>query len=356
MVTGLALTGVGVILRQTDRWRFSPHRGRHVLRGLREVMALQRARLNDVTPVLLLAGHWLELAGWCLVAAHGGVWGCAAAAGAGAVKFRHLQEVSHFAVHGVLARSRRVNVLLAEAAVHVPLGLAPVPVRRRRHVREHHPNATVAGADPNLAELRRAGLREGAGTLRCALAMVHPLTPAGVADTVRGLTAHLGEPGAGKWRAAGAVAVPVAAAGVLGWQAAVFAWVLPRLLLYPQLAWLSLLVEHRWFDAESVTGPPAAVEAARCLRLYPRGRLPALLARGTWLPYGDLYHFAHSVHPAVRWNYLPVLEACLDGPAYTPDALLIGVGSVLRRHRRALAAAGPLTEPTAAPTRPSLPI
>ncbi|MER6630599.1 fatty acid desaturase [Streptomyces sp. NPDC000987] len=339
---------VGIALRQADRWWFSPARGRHTPDSLRSVMRLQRERLNDVTPVLLLLGHWLELAGWCGVAARGGPWGCAAAALAGAVKFRHLQEVSHFAVHGVLIRSGRLNMLLAETAVHIPLGFVPVSVRRRRHVREHHPNATVAGADPNLAELHAAGLRPGATTARCLLGMVHPLTPSGAYGTLRGLAALRREPGAGRLRAAGPVAVTAAAVLAFGWEAAVFALVLPRLLLYPQLAWMSLLVEHRWFDPEPVTGPPVAVEAGRCLRLYPRNALLALLARGTWLPYGDLYHFAHSAHPAVRWNYLPALERSLHGPAYRPRSLLLGESAVLRRHRRALAsAAGATAVPTA---------
>ncbi|MGJ3560037.1 fatty acid desaturase [Streptomyces sp. INA 01156] len=229
------------------------------------------------------------------------------------MKFRHLQEVSHFAVHGVLARRGRLNTLFAEAAVHIPLGFVPVPVRRRRHVREHHPNATVAGADPNLADLHAAGLRPGATVARYVLALIHPLTPSGVYGTVRGLAVLWREPGAGRLRIAGPVAV-TAASAAFGWEAALFVLALPRLLLYPQLAWMSLLVEHRWFDPETVTGPPVAVEAGRCLRLYPRNTLLALLARGTWLPYGDLYHFAHSAHPAVRWNYLPALERSRVAP------------------------------------------
>lgn len=129
---GLVAIAVGIALRQADRWWFSPARGRHTPDSLRPVMRLQRERLNDVTPVLLLLGHWLEFAGWCVVAVHGGPWGYAVAALAGAVKFRHLQEVSHFAVHGVLVRGGRLNTLLAEAAVHIPLGFVPVSVRRRR--------------------------------------------------------------------------------------------------------------------------------------------------------------------------------------------------------------------------------
>ncbi len=340
---GLLTIAAGIAVRQADRWWFGPARGRHTPDSLRLVMRLQRERLNDVTPVLLLLGHWIEFTGWCAVAVYGGPWGCAVAALAGAVKFRHLQEVSHFAVHGVLARGGRLNTLLAEAAVHIPLGFVPVSVRRRRHVREHHPNATVTGADPNLAELHSAGLRPGATAVRYALALIHPLTPAGVHGTVRSVTGLRREGGTGRLRAAGPVAVSAALALAFGWEATAFAFLLPRLLLYPQLAWMSLLVEHRWFDPEAVPGPPVAVEAGRCLRLYPRNAFLTLLARGTWLPYGDLYHFAHSAHPAVRWNYLPTLERTLCGPAYRPHALLLGESAVLRRHRWALAPASGAT-------------
>ncbi|MCZ4124984.1 fatty acid desaturase [Streptomyces sp. H39-S7] len=336
MLTYWGIIAAGIIMRQADRWHFSPYRGRHRPNTLRAVMSLQRARLNNATPVLLLAGHWVELAGWCLIAAHAGPWGWAVAAAAGAVKFRHLQEVSHFAVHGVLTRSSRLGTVLSEAAVHVPLGFVPVPVRRQRHVREHHPNATLAGIDPNLGDLHTARLLPGVTRFRFAVALVFPLTPQGIAETVRGILANLRTSRAPVWRLAALVAVPALMGCAFGWPAAVFVYVVPRLLLYPQLAWMSLLVEHRWFDAEPVTGPPAVVEAARCLRLYPRNHLLALIARGTWLPYGDLFHYAHSAHPAVRWNYLPTLDRALGTPHFTPTGLLLGPESVARRHLAAL--------------------
>jgi fatty acid desaturase len=327
----------GTALRQADRWWFSPRRGRLPAATLRDVTTLQRARANDVTPALLLLGHWLEFTGWCLVAAHGGPWGWALAAAAGGVKFRHLQEVSHFGVHGVLTRSGRAGTALSEAAVHVPLGLGPVSARRRRHVREHHPNATLSGVDPNLRELHDSGLHAGVSRRRFLRALVFPLTPAGIVTTLRGIASNLVAGPGRRWRLLGFAMLPAAVAGVFGWKAVLFAYAVPRLLLYPQLAWLSLLVEHRWWDAEPVTGPPAVVEAARCLRLYPHNPVLALLARGTWLPYGDLFHYAHSAHPAVRWNYLPALEAgALGTPAYTPRALFLGEDAVVRRHFRAL--------------------
>ena len=141
----LGIVAAGIAVRQADRWWFSPRCKRRTAMSLRAVMALQRERLNDVTPV---HGRALAGAGRLVSAGHTrrplGVGG-GGHGGGGEVP--HFQEVSHFAVHGVLTPGRRMNVF-AEAAVHVPLGFVPVPVRRRRHVREHHPNATVVGADP----------------------------------------------------------------------------------------------------------------------------------------------------------------------------------------------------------------
>ncbi len=133
------------------------------LGSLRAVMAMQRGRANNHSPALLLIGHWLEIFGWLEVAAHGGPTGWIVAAVAVAVKFRHLQEASHFAVHGVLTRSAALGNTPTELAVHAPLGFVPIPVRREKHVRQHHPNATIAGIDPNLLELSQAGLRPGCG-------------------------------------------------------------------------------------------------------------------------------------------------------------------------------------------------
>jgi fatty acid desaturase len=339
MLIPLAIIAAGIALRQVDRWWFSPTRGRQFLGSLQAVMALQRSRANNLTPALLLAGHWLELVGWWQLATHTGPIGWGIAVLAASVKFRHLQEVSHFAIHGVLTRSSRTGTALTEMTVHAPLGFVPVPVRHEKHVRQHHPNATVAGADPNLAELHRAGLHPGTYSVRFALAMAFPLTLGGLADTCRGLADNLSPRGASWWRLCLFTAIPLTVGILLGWPTAVFGFLVPRLLLYPQLAWMSLLVEHRWFDAEPATGRPTVVEAARCLRLYPSNRILALLARGTWLPYGDLFHYAHSVHPAVRWNYLPSLERSIGTPAYTPRALLIGRSAVIPRHHRALAAA-----------------
>ncbi|MDI3389606.1 fatty acid desaturase [Streptomyces sp. B-S-A8] len=329
MSAAIALIVVGLLLRQLDRVR---HLRKPRTLTAAEAMSLQRTRATVWVPALLLAGEWIQIAGWWLLAGVEPLLAVLAAVAVG-VHFRHLQEISHFAVHGVLARGRRANVMLAEVFVHLPMALGPVSERRTRHVRDHHPNATVGGVDPNLEELRAAGLVPGAARGAVTRAAVHPLTLRGLRDTVSGLGQSLARPE----RAAAVVLVAVAAYAVGGWTGLVAGVIVPRLWLYPQLAWLSLLGEHTWFDPQRRTGSRAEIEAGRCLRLYPEGPVLAAVAAVTWLPYGDLHHYAHSAHPAVRWNYLPAVERELAPPHCTPAALLLGSGSLLARHRRALA-------------------
>ncbi|MEU6299807.1 fatty acid desaturase [Streptomyces erythrochromogenes] len=306
MLLALSLITTGILLRQVDRLRFSP---RVRAADSAELIAIQRARANDWTPSFLIAGQWMQIVGYWTLAGSGTLGAVAAATGV-AVQFRHLQEVSHHAVHGVLARTRRTNQLLAEVGAHLPLGLVPVAVRRKRHVRDHHPNATLAN-DPNLAELAAAGLRPGIQRRAFAAALLHPLTARGIRATAVGLADNL-RPHPVRW--AGLAAVFTAAYLTGGWTAVLAGVLVPRMVLYPLLAWWSLLVEHTWWDPEHRTGTPAEVEAGRCMRLYPRSRTLAALAAATWLPYGDLHHYAHSAHPGLRWNYLPALERHLPAP------------------------------------------
>ncbi|MFG2224522.1 fatty acid desaturase [Streptomyces sp. NPDC048644] len=327
MSAAISLIVVGLLLRQFDRFR---HLRKPTTLTAAEAMSLQRSRATVWAPTLLLAGEWIQIVGWWLLAGTRPVLAVVAAVAVG-VHFRHLQEISHFAVHGVLARGRRANTVLAEVFVHLPMALGPVGERRTRHVRDHHPNATVSGVDPNLAELRAAGLVHGATKGAVTRAAFHPLTVRGWWGTVSGI-------GRALTRSEGlaAVVVLVAAYAAGGWIGLVAGVIVPRLWLYPQLAWLSLLGEHTWFDPQRRTGSRVEIEAGRCLRLYPEGALMSAVAAVTWLPYGDLHHYAHSAHPAVRWNYLPAVERGLVPPHCTPATLLMGSDSLLARHRRAL--------------------
>lgn len=349
MLACIAVIALGVALRQIDRVHFARHRPQSASSA--QLVALYRERANNITPVLLLVGQWVQIVGWWMLATHGPL-GAMITALAVAVHFRHLQEISHFAVHGVLVRSKRLNLLLAELFAHHPMAFAPASVRQRRHVRDHHPNATL-DTDPNLAELLQAGLRPGVTGSRFAAALAFPLTPRGLRATVASITDNLRSGRANGTRILAPAVVAGAAYLAGGWAAVLCGVLLPRLVLYPQLAWLSLVNEHTWFDPDPRTGPSAWVEAGRCLRLYPTRHALAYFAALTWLPYGDLHHYAHSAHPAVRWNYLPALERHLAAPHFTPRALLFGPDSVARRHRTAFT---PLAAPTAADSRITTPI
>ncbi|MFI1972856.1 dihydrouridine synthase [Streptomyces cinnamoneus] len=341
----LVLIAAGVALRQVDRAHFARKRPRTAPTA--DLISLQRRRVNNLTPLLLLIGQWLQIAGWWLLAAHGPL-AAAVTAVAVAVHFRHLQEISHFAVHGVLARTARANLLLGEVFAHHPLALAPLPVRRRRHVHDHHPNATVVGTDPNLAELHEASLRQGATRVAFTMALIRPLTPRGIRSTMAGIVKTLRHSPS---RTITILALAGGAFAIGGPAALIWGFLVPRLLLYPQLAHLSLLVEHTWFDPAVRTGPAAYVEAGRCLRLYPRNRFLAALTAMTWLPYGDLHHYAHSAHPGMRWNYLPALERHLPPPHFTPNGLLLGSPTVAGRHFSALTPAPGISGGETAPTR-----
>ena len=327
----LALGAAGVGLRQVDRLWFARRRGEAEPASVPAILERQRSRANDLTPTLLILGHWIEIIAW---------WGLGAVLNPAflvvtvlmtAVKFRHLQETSHYAAHGVLFRSPRTGDTITDLLVHAPLGYAPVPVRRDRHVRRHHPNANVPGADPNLDDLERAGIKPGASLRNFTAGVLYPLTPSGIADTLRVIVRNLHAGAIAPWRTVIFFFAAYAAYALGGVPLLIAGYVIPRLLIFPQLAWMSLLVEHTWFD-RSPDGQDASrieLEAARCIRLYGHRTLAELAARCLWLPYGDLYHFAHSAHPSVRWNYLRRVDELLGSPGRVADHVLIGKDSVL---------------------------
>lgn len=195
----------------------------------------------------------------------------------------------------------------------------------------------TAAAPPT--SLRLLSTPDNAGRLRLAVALVHPLTARGIRATLAGLAAGLRRSPARGGRAAAVAAVLAAAYLAGGWAGLVCGVLVPRLLLYPQLAWMSLLVEHTWFDAEPRTGSPAWVEASRCLRLYPRNRALAHLTAVTWLPCGDLHHFAHS-GPPQRALELPARPRTAPGRT-TLHARRSSPGPRLRRPAALRCAAGP---------------
>src|SRR5438045_3363312 len=133
LVTSVLLVIAGVAVRQADRWHFSMSRPGGALRpeaSLREVLSLQRETSNNVTPALLMAGHWIEIAGWWALGASVGSWLWVVVVLVIAGKFRQLQELSHFGVHRSLCRGPRIGDALIEFGAHAPLALQTVSARR----------------------------------------------------------------------------------------------------------------------------------------------------------------------------------------------------------------------------------
>lgn len=244
-----------------------------------------------------------------------------------AILMRHLNELSHHAVHGSLSRSKLVNQLVCDALFAFPMGKARRDDRHRHHVQVHHRVATWAG-DPNVDELERAA----SGTVL--RAGFYPVTPAGLLAELKSLVV----PGVVGRRAWGPIALgalvylTAGSNGLIVLLGARFVW-------FPWLSWLSLLGEHDWrLPAEAGTTSPSDAsierEQARCVRVYSDHRTMALLARLVWLPFGDSYHYAHSVAPGLRWNYLRSLDTALP-EVLTVDRLVTGSGSVAYRLARA---------------------
>lgn len=128
---------------------------------------------------------------------------------------------------------------------------------------------------------------------------------------------------------------------LLGGLPALVALAVARVVLYPSMAWFSLIVEHRWFDVPALGGGgPREIEGRRCLRIYPRRWLLESILRTTVLPYGDLFHYVHSVHPTVRWNYLPELERLIGLPYFVPSRIILGRASLVAVLYRSLRDAG----------------
>jgi fatty acid desaturase len=332
----ITFLSIGVAIRQVDRWWFSPRRKGWALRlcmpsfnSMGDLIAIQRQRRNDYSPILLLFGHWMEIVGLWLLGARFGLLAWPLVSLLIAIKYRHLQEVSHYAIHGSLTRTRVFGDMLIEIAAHAPLALPAVSTRRRTHVRLHHPNATKFGVDPNLGDLSSAGMRPGCTRSDFVRSVVFPLTASGMANTLKVVRLNLEVRPNICWRLPMTFAVVFCLACVDVINGPIFGLLVPRLAIYPMLAWFSLLAEHVWFPTNSGISNPGSVEAARCLRLYVGRPGWEILARVSWLPYGDLFHFAHSLHPSIRWNYLPLVEGIAGLPTSLYRQFLVGTDSVV---------------------------
>lgn len=232
-----------------------------------------------------------------------------------ASRLRALQEVSHFAVHRALYDDKATSYAVADLLFHYPVIRPRSSDRFASHVEQHHRFSNTP-RDPNVTELINSGLGEGMTRRRFWQVFFWPLTWRGVLALIRHKGALMfplsaqNPPGialAARWGTFLVSALLIWLVG--GWVGLLGVYLVAILLLYPQFAWISQLIEHRWLSPIEVD-PDVSRE-------YAHGRptdfpgLSGALLRILVLPYGDSYHLAHSLFPFVRWNYLPAVDAAM---------------------------------------------
>lgn len=285
--------------------------------------------IADLLGVAVLIGNWLVIFGLIALSAQVnsaffiGVVGILVAG-----RFRALEELAHFAMHGALTYRRQLGFRLADAFAQYPLLNPSTKVWMRLHCAEHHPNVGRRGLDPAFDSLIAAGLCERMSCLRFLRVVLAPLTPRGLAFRFRNVLSNYDlRVISGRELLARffAVALLFFGTATVGGIYGILLIVIPALFIWlPFFSWLSLLCEHRWFGCADTD-----IGIARELALGKRTRFPGIegmLSRLLIFPVGDTYHLAHSLFPTVRYNHLSDINGYLEStwPPYVEVACTYG--------------------------------
>ena len=270
------------------------------------------ASLWNSIAALRFALIWIEL--WALAALLAGasLWYLYVAGSVYAgCRLRALQEISHYSIHGRLCRSRKWGKSIADLFFHYPAVLPASDDRFRHHVLQHHRFSNLPERDPNLDDLRSAGIEPGLGFYSFAMGCVFPVTPRGLLTTVsRKLRLQLSlfmDDRPEFFVRLAVISIVAAAMIAIEPVAAIWLYAVPVLVVHPLLAWLSQLLEHRWFSPA-----PSRSDWRREYAVTSALTLPGFgnrVLRWLILPYGDSYHLAHSLYPHARWNLLPIIDS-----------------------------------------------
>ncbi|WP_395857360.1 fatty acid desaturase family protein [Cystobacter fuscus] len=237
-------------------------------------------------------------------------------------RFRSLQEIGHFAVHGALCPNLKWGMFLANVLYQFPALMPEAKARKDIHVRRHHSSVNM-DHDPDLKELLDVGLKPGISNARFWSALFFPLTWRGLLARLKEMLSYLL---ADRFSLnfflriatiATVVGLFVAFDSV---NALIFLYVVPVFITYPLFYWLAHVALHRWFapcdptlgyyERELELGRPTEFKG-------PMG----FIVRHNIFPLGDSYHLAHSLFPNVRWNYLPQVDAIMKrySPKYSEN-------------------------------------
>jgi fatty acid desaturase len=279
---------------------------------------------------------WLEISLAAVLARYGGsewLWMPAALVIGG--RFRALQEVGHNALHGALCPSKRLQWYLSNVFFQFPVFKRDMDSRYIVHVQEHHPNANIPGADPNLQRISAGGMKPGISSLAFVNALLMPLGPSGFRETVVTMVkASLFLNSNAQAAVLRLVSVGLAGGlfyGLAGWPGILLGYLPALVIAYPLFAWLSLLAKHRWH----VPVMPGVARGRD--HDFEHGRatdytgFSGALVRYFICPSSDAYHLAHHLFPFVRAEYLPVVDRALkiSEPRYTQ---YISNGLIFERH------------------------
>jgi fatty acid desaturase len=247
-------------------------------------------------------------------------------------RMRALQEIGHNALHVALCPSKSLQWTLSNVFFQFPTLKRDMDSRFVVHVKDHHPNADIPGKDPNLKRVINAGMVPGISMGAFVAALVYPISPKGLLNTVKGCFHDVTRENSTRGILVQRILVTTAVAALFLWlggpMGLLLGWLLPVFAIYPLFSWWSLLSKHRWHT-------PYVAGLDRRAHDFEHGRatdfsgLSGLLQRYFIFPTSDAYHLAHHIYPYVRWEYMPVVDRALKihEPRYTQyisQGMLVG--------------------------------
>lgn len=227
-------------------------------------------------------------------------------------RYRALQEIGHFAIHGVLCPNLKWGLFLANIFYQFPLFMPEAKLRRAIHARQHH-NSVNMPHDPDLKELLNKDFIPGITSFQFWIGIFYPLTWRGIRDRIKECITYLIADRYSLNFHLRVICVSIIVELFLAFhqtKALIFLYVFPVLVIYPLFYWLAHVALHRWYA-------PCESNIAYYERELELGRptefkgILGFIIRHNIFPIGDSYHLAHSLFPIVRWTYLPQVDQIL---------------------------------------------
>ena len=230
-------------------------------------------------------------------------------------KFRCLQEIGHYAIHGTLCPSKKWGYFLTNIFTQFPLFLVDVNVRYQNHVIEHHPNPNTATKDPNLNDFNAIGLVPGISRKKFLYGILYPMTFNGIKEKLSNCLINYATKNKNSYLfllrnlVVFSILFPFIYFGLF--TELIFLYLIPLIIVYPFFSWMSQVVEHRWFFKEQKPFISKIEKEFAYGRPTDYPGISGTIIRHMLFPFGDSYHLAHSLFPYVRWNYLPQVDKIL---------------------------------------------